>query len=319
MKISHSRIIEFLKENDIKFEEITASKFVSEQEYTFASTKKPILEGFYYISKEYLPTAETISKSIILTDAKKDEVQDPNNSYFLVENPQLVHYKLAALFTNQNMTGIHKTAIISKEAKISPTAYIGPFCIIENCEIGHAVQLISNVTLRDNVVIKENTIIEGNSVIGARGMAWIWDTDGKRIIQPQTGGVIIGANCIIGTDISIVRGSLSENTKVGDNTIIAHGTKIGHGSNIGNHVHIANNVSLAGNAQIGDRTFLGSACVVSSNVSIAPNCIVGAGAVVSKSVTIEYATLAGVPAKIIKTENYKDKPKGAPKPFLKDT
>ncbi len=316
MKISHSRIIDFLKGNDIKFEEITASNFAVEQEYTFASTKNPIAKGFYFISKEYLATAKNVSESIILTDGEKSDIKDIKNSYILVENPQLVHYKLAALFTNQNKMGIHETAIISKEAKISQTAYIGPFCIIENCEIGDSVQLISNVTIRDNVIIKENTIIEGNSVIGARGMAWIWDTDGKRIIQPQTGGVIIGANCIIGTDISIVRGSLSENTKVGDHTIIAHGTKIGHGSNIGNHVHIANNVSLAGNAQIGDRTFLGSACVVSSNVNIAANCIVGAGAVVSKSVAVEYATLAGVPAKIIKTENYKDKPKGAPKPFL---
>jgi len=81
---------------------------------------------------------------------------------------------------------------------------------------------------------------------------------------------------------------------------------------------MANNVSLAGNAEIGERTFLGSASVVSSNIKITKNCIVGAGAVVTKSVTQEYATLAGIPAEIIKIDNYKNKPKGVPKPFIKN-
>ncbi len=80
-------------------------------------------------------------------------------------------------------------------------------------------------------------------------------------------------------------------------------------------MHMANNVSLAGNAHIGTRTFLGSACVISSNVRIAANCIVGAGAVVNKSNDIAFATLVGVPAKILEKDNYLKKSKGVPKPY----
>ncbi len=318
MQISYPKIISFLISNEIDFEELKASNIDLEGEFIVASLKNPIDRGLYYVDNNYPSVDENIKHSIIFTNIDKNNIVDTQNTYLFIDNPQLVHYKIAALFANQKKQGVHETAIISKKAIISPSAYIGPFCIIENCVIEENVQLISNVTVRNNVIIKKNTIIEGNSVIGARGMAWIWDTDGSRVIQPQNGGVIIGVNCIIGTDISIVRGSLSENTKIGDGVIIAHGTKIGHGSNIGNDVHIANNVSLAGNANIGDRAFLGSACVVSSNVKVAPNCIVGAGAVVSKSFNQEFLTLAGVPAKIIREKNYKDKPKGTPKPFIKD-
>ncbi|HMT27869.1 MAG TPA: DapH/DapD/GlmU-related protein, partial [Bacteroidia bacterium] len=151
--------------------------------------------------------------------------------------------------------------------------------------------------------------------IGARGMAWIWDEDGERVMQPQTGGVIIEEDCILGTGIAIVRGSLSENTIIGKGTVMAHGTKIGHGCVVGQHVHFANNVSLAGNAILGDRVFLGSGCVVSSNVKIGEGCIVGAGAVVHKSIEENYCTVAGVPATIIKRNNFESKPKGAPRPF----
>lgn len=318
MKIALSKILEFLTSNGLLVDKIGALNDNSNQEYLFASVKNVIDFGLYFIDKDYINFTKEISQSVIFTNAARENITSDTNHYFLVENPQLTHYKLAAQFTSQKKEGIHKTAIVSKNAKISASAYIGPFCIIDDCQIGDNVQLLGNVTVRDNVRIFENTIIEGNSVIGARGMAWIWDIDGTRVVQPQTGGVIIGANCIIGTDISIVRGSTSENTEVGEGTIIAHGTKIGHGSKIGKNVHMANNVSLAGNAEIGERTFLGSACAVSSNVKIAKNCIVGAGAVVTKSVEQEYSTLAGIPAKIIKTDNYRNKPKGVPKPFIKN-
>ena len=144
-----------------------------------------------------------------------------------------------------------------------------------------------------------NTEIEPNSYIGANGVAGMWDETGKRIGQPQFGGVIVEEDCFIGSDVSIVRGSVNEETLIKRGTLIAHGTKIGHGSEIGEECHLANNVSLAGNARIGSRSFLGSACVLSSHVSIANDCVIAAGAVVAKSFTDPFLVLAGVPAKII--------------------
>lgn len=281
--------------------------------YQLSSIKNKIKGGLYYLAEEYIDESNLIFDSLILIDNSLPT--NNSNIYLRVDNPQLVHYKIALTLEKKIKSGIHATAIIDEDAIIDPTAYIGPYCIIGKCEIGANVSLLGHVTVTDNVLIKANTIIEGNSLIGARGMSWIWDENGQRIIQPQLGGVIIESDCILGSDISIVRGSLSENTKIGKGTIIAHGTKIGHGCQVGEYVHFANNVSLAGNAQISDRVFLGSGCVVSPNVKIGKGCIVGAGAVVNKSITEEYSTIAGVPAKVIKQNNFEYKPKGAPKPY----
>lgn len=293
--------------------EVMSTNAEAEKRFALSSTKHKVENGVYYLISDYKQEAESIKNSVILVDYRPE--QSDSNTYIKVMNPQLIHYKISATFEKKVVPGIHPTAIIHPKAQISKSAYIGPYCIIGDCIIGENVSLLGHITINDDVVIKQNTVIEANSLIGARGMAWIWDENGERIMQPQLGGVIIEEDCLLGSDISIVRGSLSENTTVGRGTVMAHGTKIGHGSQIGKHVHLANNVSLAGNAQIGDRVFLGSACVVSPNVFIAEGCIVGAGSVVNKSVHEKYATIVGVPGQVIKKDNFEYKPKGAPKPF----
>ena len=315
MNFKITEIIEIINKFNYKFEIINEKSDNNENCYRLASVKNIIEKGLYYLTEKYMDQALNIYNSLIITDT--DNFKNLSNVYIKVENPQLVHYKIALTVEEKFTPGIHPTAIVDKEAEIDSSALIGPYCIIRKCIIGKKVKLLGHVTINDNVIIKSNTIIEGNSVIGARGMAWIWDENGDRIMQPQLGGVIIEEDCIIGTDITIVRGSLTENTFIGKGTIIAHGTKIGHGCQIGKEVHMANNVSLAGNAQIGERVFLGSGCVVSPNVQIPEGCIVGAGSVVHKSVAESYVSIAGVPGKIVKKNNFENKPSGAPKPFKK--
>ncbi len=123
-----------------------------------------------------------------------------------------------------------------------------------------------------------------------------------RIVQPQIGGARIGNDCFIGTDVSIVRGSVNEVTALGDGCVLAHGTKIGHGCVIGAHVHFANNVSIAGNCRIGDRAFLSSASVLRPRIVIARGVVVGAGAVVTRDVELEGVVVSGVPARVMDTK-----------------
>ncbi|WP_299228835.1 hypothetical protein [uncultured Psychroserpens sp.] len=306
IKLKH--IIDFLEKDTIQYEVINANDSVN----VFpASLKHIIKNGLYYIVGDATNLASNIEQSIVITDT----AFNTQNTLIIVENPQLVHYKICTLFATKADPEIHKTAIIHPEATIGDHVSIGPYCVIGKCKIEDHVILESHVVVKDNSVIKKYVFIDSHSCIGAPGLAWIWDNNGERVRQPQLGGVIIEAYCHLATDVTIVRGSLSESTTIGKSTVIAHGTKIGHGAIIGAHVHMANNVSLAGNAVIGDRSFLGSACIISSNITIPQNTIVGAGAMVNKNFTDAYCTLAGIPAKVIKTENYKHKPKGAPKPF----
>lgn len=310
-KITIDILKQQLEANDVHFEVIQNSEWTTD--YKFASIKKLIPKGIYFFESISSAKNYVIEDSIIITT----ENFKTSNNLILVDQPQLVHYLINSAINTVKLVGISTSSKINEQASIGKNVYIGENCVIGNCVLEDDVVIKHNVVIEDNVIIKKHTFIDSNSVIGAGGLAWIWDSNGNRILQPQLGGVIVGEHCIIATDVTIVRGSSSENTLIGNGSVIAHGTKIGHGTIVKENVHMANNVSLAGNAVIGERTFLGSACVVSSNVSVADNCIVGAGAVVNRSVEESFVTVAGVPAKIIKRANFENKPNGAPKPFKK--
>jgi len=304
-------IIQKLNQLNVKFEIIEHGILDHVVQYMPASLRREIPNGIYFVQYADAGWKTTIKESILITNRPLGT----DNIEIIVSNPQLAHYKLTHFFTHDLPKGIHSTAIISTNAVIGEDVFIGPFSVVGDCQIGDRVRLNNHVVIEDGVVIKNDCVIDSNSVIGASGMSWIWDEEGHRVMQPQIGGVIIEKNCLIATDVTIVRGSLSENTVIGPFTVIAHGTKIGHGSQVGAQVHMANNVSLAGNANVGDSSFLGSACVVSSNIKVPPYTIVGAASLVNKNFNEEYLTIAGVPAIVINRNNFKKKPNGAPQPF----
>lgn len=309
-KVKLKQLIDFLKEENIDFE-LLLNDFKSEIELTFASVKNCIKNGIFYLENSEALSKFEIEESVVISN----KYTETKNCLIVVSNPQLVHYKLCNIVIEPVVYEIANSSKIHKNAQLAKNISIGENCVLGECIIEDGVVIKHNVVIEDNVILKKNTFIDSNSVIGAGGLAWIWDEKGNRIIQPQLGGVIIEEDCVLATDVTIVRGSLSENTTIGKGTVISHGTKIGHGVQVKEDVHMANNVSIAGNAEIGNRSFLGSACVISSGVKIGANTIVGAGAVVNKSFNEEYVTLAGVPAKVIAINNFESKPTGAPKPF----
>ena len=219
----------------------------------------------------------------------------------LVAHPQRAFYRLMQhLFGRGEAVrgGVHPTAVVHAAARIGAGTVIGPYCVIGDCEIGAGAHLDSHVVVKDGSVIGDRVTIESHSTIGATGVAWAWDPDtGERIVQPQIGGARVGDDCFIGTDVTVVRGSINEVTSLGAGCVVAHGTKIGHGCVVGTHVHFANNVAIAGNCRIGDRAFLSAASVLRPRVSIARGVVVGAGAVVTRDVEQEDLVVSGVPAR----------------------
>jgi len=157
--------------------------------------------------------------------------------------------------------------------------------------------------VKDGCVIGKRVTIEAHSTIGATGVAWVWDAStGERIVQPQIGGARIGDDCFLGTDVTVVRGSINEVTTLGNGCVVAHGTKIGHGCVVGADVHFANNVAIAGNCRIGDRAFLSSASVLRPRVRLARGVVVGAGAVVTRDIDQEDLVVSGVPARAMESK-----------------
>lgn len=293
-KINVKEIISALNELKIDY---SLYNIDGSEDLKFCSLKKIEKNGFYYFEGD-AGLAGNFSGSIFLAKVQLDKQKIGT---IVVDQPQVVFYKLMRYFFHDPEgieTGMHETVVIDKAARIHESAYIGPFCVIGKAIIGPGARLHSHVAVFDKSEIGKGVIIEPHSTIGATGVAWVWDPEtGQLVVQPQIGGVKIGDGCFLGSDVSIVRGSVNEITTIGQNCMIAHGSKIAHGCIIGNKVHLANNVSLAGTVTIGDRSFLGAASVICSGISLAPDTIVAAGAVVVENVDIPHQILMGVPAK----------------------
>lgn len=296
MNITFSEIINFFNLKGVSYNLI--GKPLSD--YVIASLFFPIEKGFYFIERDN--NISNINNSLILLNTKSNLLD--SNVYLQVKvSPQLLYYQILDFYFKEKSTGeICDSVKIHKEAKIGKNVQIDSFAIINKCEIGDNSIIKSHCVINDNTIIKNDVIIEPHCTIGARGMAWVWDENGGRILQPQLGGVIISSNSLIGSNSAIVRGSLNENTTIGKNAIMAPGARIGHGSRIGEYVHFANNVVTGGNVIINDFCFIGSSVTIRPKVEIYPNTIIGAGALVIKNTTTGGLTLKGVPAKEFKSK-----------------
>ncbi len=296
LSISTSDLIEELRKHDIAAELIGKPRIASK----FCSLRAPEPSGVYYATSE-IQNLPAVTESIFISDRPSLNIDLDCNSVLVTPHPQRAFYiAQRAYHKSPARSGIHPTAIISQDAEICPSAYIGPYCIVDRAVIGSNCVLESHVVVRDNVVLENDITIESHSTLGATGVAWVWDaSNSQKIVQPQTGGVHIGKHTFIGTDVTVVRGSINEVTTIGANCLIAHGTKIGHGCRIGDLVHFANNVSIAGSVTIGRESFLSSGCVIRPRIELPRGTTVGAGAVVVSSFESEYATLVGVPAKVL--------------------
>lgn len=259
--------------------------------------------GLYYFTGDAPGPFGTLSGSVVICNERALGDLAGNAAIVVEGDPQQVFYRLCAkLFDTRPAPGIHPTAIIHPEAEIGQEVHIGPYAVIGRSTIGAGTVIHAHVVIMDGCTIGARVVIEPNSCIGGTGVAWIWGDDGERIVLPQLGGVVVEDDVFLATDVTVVRGMLNEDTRIGRGTRIAHGSKIGHSAVLGADCHLANNVSIAGSAVIGDRCFFGSACVVRPHAKVAAGTRVGVGAAVVKDITTPDTTVAGVPAREIETK-----------------
>ena len=215
-------------------------------------------------------------------------VADPRKAFIRV---------LARFFAPARPSGIDPRAVISPDARVHESAYIGPNAVIGRCEVGAGSVVHANVVLYDGVRIGQRVTIHGGTVIGADGFGYERTEDGTMEKCVHLGGVVIEDEVEIGSNTSIDRGSLG-------NTIIRHGAKID------NQVHIAHNADIGrdavviamsmvgGSVRIGDRAWIAPSVAIMNGITIGSDSVCGLGAVVVKSVD-DGATVLGNPAREI--------------------
>ncbi|MBS3798663.1 MULTISPECIES: UDP-3-O-(3-hydroxymyristoyl)glucosamine N-acyltransferase [unclassified Pseudoalteromonas] len=228
--------------------------------------------------------ADTQAGAVILSAADAEHFA---GNKLVCQDPYVAYAKLAQLLdsTPASAVGIHPSAVISPDAKVSASANIGPLVVIEagavigdhaqigsHCFIGKDVQigahtkLWNNVTVYHQVQLGEHCLVQANTVIGADGFGYA-NERGQWVKIPQIGSVIIGNRVEIGASTTIDRGAIDD-TLIHDNVIIDNQCQIAHNVEICEGTAIAGCTVVAGSTKIGRYCQIGGLSAITGHVEI---------------------------------------------------
>jgi UDP-3-O-[3-hydroxymyristoyl] glucosamine N-acyltransferase len=238
----------------------------------------------------------------------------PSKDHIKVKDTRLAMAKILAIFERKKVQkpGIHRSAVISKSAKlganctimsgvvigdnvsIGDKVIIYPGCYIgDSCKIGKGSMLHPNVVLYDDTIIGSRCILHAGVVIGVDGFGYA-PVKGKYEKIPQIGNVIIGDDVEIGANCCVSRSTMGS-------TIIKRGTKldnlvhIAHNCKIGEDCAITAIVAIAGSCVVGDHVSIGGTSGVVDHVKIGDNTVVMGRTGVTKD-TSPNSVIAGFPS-----------------------
>ncbi len=207
--------------------------------------------------------------------------------WILLKEPKIAFAETLEFLYPSNIEseGIHKSAVIGTNVKISPGVSIGANVYIgDNTEIGAGTVVHAGVVVYKNVSIGAKNLIHANSVIhsgstlgdecvinanaviGGEGFGFVPTSNGWKKM-PQVGIVILKNKVEVGSGSTIDRPSVGE-TIIGEDTKIDNLVQIGHGVTTGKSCAMAAQVGIAGGAQIGDGVILAGQVGVSNRVKI---------------------------------------------------
>ena len=182
----------------------------------------------------------------------------------------------------------HKTAIISKKAKIHKNVSIGPFCIIDdNVEIDEGSKLISNIHISGNTYIGSNNIFYPFSSIG--------HIPQDKKFTGEKSKLIIGNNNIIREHVTINPGTKDGGmeTVIEDNCLIMIGSHIAHDCKLSSNVILVNNATLGGHVVIDENAIIGGNSAIHQFVHIGKNAMIGGMSGVESNI-IPYGLYTGI-------------------------
>jgi len=217
----------------------------------------------------------------VVTTSNIKELLNIQEEFVITDNPRLTFAKMVKNRMKKKAEFIHPTAIVN-----------------ENVVLGKNVTLHENVVIYSNTKIGDNVVIHANTVVGKPGFGYVKDEEkGTWVDFPQIGGVSIGKNVSIGSNVVIDRGALDD-TVIGEGTKIDNLVHVAHGVKIGKNCLIIACAEISGSVKIGDNVWVAPNSSVRENLQIGNNSLVGIGSVVIRDIPDD-SVIVGNPGKPI--------------------
>lgn len=259
---------------------------------------------------KYLTT--TKASAVIV---KPEHTKSNFGNLLIVNDPYLAYAKISALFADrqEQVPGIHATALIGEECEISADVSIGAYCVIgrrvkidkdtqiesgcvigDGVTIGECARLCANVVVYHKVKIGKRALLHSGAVVGSDGFGNANEKGVWRKIY-QLGTVIVGDDVEIGANTTIDRGAI-EDTIIADGVKLDNQIQVGHNVHIGAHTAIAGCVGIAGSTKIGRHCMIGGGVGINGHIEITDGVVITGKSAISKSITKPGIYSSGIPA-----------------------
>lgn len=168
---------------------------------------------------------------------------------------------------------------------IDPTARIHPRAVIadHSVRIGAHSAIGANAVIHERVTIEEDVVVGANSVLGGDGFE-VGVVDGRQIVVPHYGTVLVRRGAVIKTNTSVDWGLYGGCTEIGEGTVVDNLVHVAHNVRIGRNCQIIACVMIGGSTVIEDEARVGPNATVSNGLRIGRGARITLGAVVTRDV-----------------------------------
>jgi UDP-3-O-[3-hydroxymyristoyl] glucosamine N-acyltransferase len=254
---------------------------------------------------KYKPDVATTRASVVLLPA--DFAGEPRSGqlFLYVDNPSVALAQICARIEQKlwpkPSPGVHPTAFIAEGAQISPSATIGPFCVVEvgavigervhlqaqvfvgrNVSIGDDCWLMPHVIIQTECRLGQRVRVQAGVVLGSDGFGYEF-VDGRHQKVPQVGIVEVHDDVEIGANTTIDRARFSR-TVIGEGTKIDNLVQIGHNVVVGRHCLLCAQVGISGSTKLEDFVVLGGQAGVGGHITLGKGTKAGGRAAITSDV-----------------------------------
>ncbi len=274
------------------------------------------LEEISFLGNSKYENQAKTSRAAAILVARGTDPKSFNTATIEVDDPSAAFGALVEHFIPTSdpwSAGIDATAIVSPDAVVADTCFIGAGCVIEagvqvgdDCYIAPGVyigknsQLGSNCLIHPNVTIREHSrigchvILQPGVVIGSCGYGYDFK-DGTHQKIPQVGYVQIDDHVEIGANSTIDRGRFGK-TWIKEGTKIDNLVMVAHNVSIGPHALIVAQCGISGSSHLGAYVTMAGQSAVVGHINVADQVTLTAWTAVTKDIP-EKGVYRGGPAK----------------------